>query len=242
MGAFIANRMSKELRGNHPRQPLMWRRLLEFLVAGLEQWPTRVTSSALTTSLFLSTPFLDPEDDRKLAAGGFIDAPGGPLYGDIPRKFVGKSIKRAVIKLIPGKGVGAVAGEDMEPDDVVGIYVCSCVPRNEQGIASRYAIWFPQDDPVNSGPLLYVTRFTVTMSVRWYIDQKKSTGPFLNAPGDGEKANCKLERLLAWNDDTDLGQFLKIFPIIATTKINKGEEMTWPYDPNSGRGDAFPIN
>jgi hypothetical protein len=82
------------------------------------------------------------------------------------------------------------------------------------------------------------------MSVRWYINKKKSTGPFLNAPGAGEKANCKLERLLAWNDDTDmdLGQFLKIFPIIVTTKINKGEEMMWPYDPNSGRGDAFPIN
>ena len=38
------------------------------------------------------------------------------------------SIKRVEIKLIPGKGVGAVAGEDMAEGDVAGIYVCSCVP------------------------------------------------------------------------------------------------------------------
>ena len=81
------------------------------------------------------------------------------------------SIKRVEIKLIPGKGVGAV---DMAEGDVAGIYVCSCVPRNDQGINSRYAMRFPEADPRNSEPLLYVTRFTPKISVSWYIDQKLS--------------------------------------------------------------------
>jgi hypothetical protein len=243
MGAFIANRMSKNLQQDHPRQPLMWQRLLDFLVAGLAPWPTQVTLLALTTSLFLSTPFLAPEDDRNLAAGGFISAPGGPLYGDIHPKLVGKSIKSVEIRLIPGKGVGAVAGEDMAEGDVAGIYVCSCVPRNDQGIDSRYAIRCPEAEPRVSEPLIYVARFTPKMSVRWYIDRKKSTGAFFNAPSPGERVNCKLERLLGWNDDkdTDLGQALKIFPILACVAIKKGKEITWPYDPNAGQGDAFPI-
>jgi hypothetical protein len=45
------------------------------------------------------------------------------------------------------------------------------------------------------------------MSVWWYIKVKQSTGPFMNAPGNGpgsgEKVNCKLNRSLAWDDDRD---------------------------------------
>jgi hypothetical protein len=185
-------------------------------------------------------------DDRELAGGGFIHVPGGPLYGaNIPPRFWGKTIKQTELRFICGKGVGIFAGEDMIEGDVAAIYVCSCVPRNDQGIDSRYAISYPGAEPTDSEPLIYVTRFTPKMSVRWYIDVKKSTGPFMNAPSTGEKANCKLERSLAWNDDRDLdlGRPLKIFPILVDVHgIKKGEEMTWPYDPNAGHGTDFPIN
>jgi hypothetical protein len=250
MDRFITSRMPADLRADHPKQPLMWGRLLSFLVNGLAPWPAagkqRVTSLGLTTSLFLSTPFLDPKDDRELANGGFIRAPGGSLYGaNIHTKLLGKSIKQTELRYVHGKGVGTFASEDMTEGDVAGIYLCSCVPRNDQGIDSRYAISYPGAEPAESEPLIYVTRFTQKMSVRWYIDVKKSTGPFMNAPGSVEKANCKLERLLAWNDDTetDLGRPLKIFPILVDVHgIKKGEEITWPYDPNAGNGGNFPIN
>jgi hypothetical protein len=35
---------------------------------------------------------------------------------------------------------------------------------------------------------------------------------------------------------------LKIFPILACVAIKKGKEITWPYDPNAGQGDSFPIH
>ena len=254
MDRFIADRMPGSLRADHPKQPLMWGRLLSFLVNGLVPWPAAenqgVTSLGLTTSLFLSTPFLDPVDDRALAGGGSIRAPGGPLYGaNIPTKLSGKTIKQTELRFIRGKGVGLFADEDMMEGDVASIYVCSCVPRNDQGIDSRYAISYLGAEPTESEPLIYVARFTSKMSVRWYIDVKKSAGPFMNAPGNGpgsgEKANCKLERLLAWDDDRDmdLGRALKIFPILVDAhRINKGEQLTWMYDPNAGQGGNFPIN
>jgi len=249
MGKFIADRMPQALRDGHPRQPLMWDRLLAYLVIGLAEWPAArdagVTLLGLTTSLFLSTPFLDPMDDRELASGGCISAPGGPLYGKVHSKLKGKTIKPVEVSHVPGKGVGVIACVDLVEGDVAAIYVCSCVPRNDPGIDSRYAISFLGGEPAKSEPLIYVARFTPKMSVRWHIQKKKSTGPFINAPGDGQRANCKLDRTMAWDDDEDmdLGRSLKIFPVLVDAcGIKKGEELAWPYDPNAGNGDSFPIN
>jgi hypothetical protein len=65
----------------------------------------------------------------------------------------------------------------------------------------------PQTNGSQLEPLIYVTQFTLKMSVWWYIKVQQSTCPFMNAPGNGpgsgEKVNCKLNRSLAWDDDRD---------------------------------------
>jgi hypothetical protein len=247
MGAFIISRMPDNLRADHPRQPLMWQRLLNYLVTGLQPWSPpepgkepEVTLSKMATCLFLTMPILDPADDRRLAMGGCIEAPGGDLYGkDIPRSLLGKLIKKVRVQLIPGKGAGAVAASQLKFGELVGIYVASRIPRLDPRSESRFAVSILGDD------FTYVARFTPQRDVRWYIEKKKSTGPFLNAPGPGQQANCKIDRENAWDDDQDmdLGRYLIIIPIfVIANTVEEGEELVYTYNPNASRKRNFPID
>jgi len=267
MGVFIESRMPQALRTGHPKQPLMWKRLLAYLVTALSPWPSQgklesksnVTLATLTTGLFLSTPFLDPADDRLLSRGGAIEVPGGALYGvDIPPQLLGKLIKQTRLKLAEGnKGLEIVAGEEMREGDIAAIYVASIVRCSNPGIESRYAIsgiGLKKEKQVEE-PVFYVARFTPTMSVRWYIDEKRSAGPFLNAPDPGNRPNCKLQRAMAWTDDKDRdsgyldlgyeqdssgGLFFKIFPILVDVDIVKeGEPLTFTYKPFAGHNRNY---
>ena len=242
MAAFIANRMPEHLKADHPRQPLMWKRLLDYLVKGSQPWSDgrgnepKTTLTTMTSCLFLTIPFLPAEDDQRLAKGGHIEAPGGELYGtDIPLSLHEKLIKKVRIQLIPSKGVGAVAGEQLRFGDLIGIYLASCVPRLEND-KSRYAV------TVLGDAYTYVSRFIPKRNVRWFIDKKKSTGPIFNAPGPGQRANCKLQREHAWDDDEDedLGLPLKIIPItVSSQTVEEGDELMITYKPYAGRGCNF---
>ena len=60
--------------------------------------------------------------------------------------------------------------------------------------------------------------------------QYGGTFTFINAPGDGKRVNCKLERTMAWDDDEDMdmARSLKICPILVDAcGIKKGEELAW---------------
>ena len=248
MGDFILNRMPANLQEGHPRQPLMWRRLLNYLVKGLQPWSApepgqegaMVTLSKMTMCLFLSIPILAPADDRLLANGGCIEAPGGDLYGTgIPPSLQGKCIKKVRIQIIPGKCVGVVAGQRLISGELVGFYLASSKPRLNNGVESRYAV------SILGADYTFVARFTPKRNVRWFVDKKKSTGPFFNAPGHGEQANCKLERELAWDDDqdTDFGHPMKLIPITVGSKdIVEGEECMIDYNPDASRGHNFPVD
>jgi len=246
MGAFIASRMPANLQEGHPRQPLMWQRLLDYLVKGLQPWSppehgqeAKVTLSKMTTCLFLAMPFLAAADDRLLANGGHIDAPGGDVYGTgIHRSLQDKSIKKVRIQVIPGKGLGAVAAERMLFGELVGLYLAGSKPKLENGSESRFAV------SILGADYTYVARFTPKRHVRWYIDEKKSTGPIFNAPGPGEKGNCILERSKAWDDDQDkdFGRFLKIIPItVSSETVEEGQELMFEYDHNASRNRNFPV-
>jgi hypothetical protein len=249
--AFILNRMPERLRKDHPRQPLMWERLLDFILKGLMPYvsngqgeqDTNAKLSDLAVHRFLAMPILDPCDDRALHEGGFIVIAGGDLYGiDIPGKYIGKRIKQTLLRLSPGKGLGVFAYEDMGYGDIAGIYICSRVSRSD-GVESRFTVTC-----VGNGDVLhyYESRFTSTMNVRFYTDKKRSCGPFVNGAWSGLEgtANCKLDRINSWDDqDQDLGRALKIFPLIVDKRkgIKEGEELLWKYDPYQGKGHRFPI-
>jgi predicted O-linked N-acetylglucosamine transferase (SPINDLY family) len=247
MGAFIASRLPANLQEGHPRQPLMWKRLLDYLVNGLQPWSSpepgqdsKLTLSKMATCLFLTMPFLAAADDRLLAGGGSIEAPGGDLYGNgIPPSLKCKPIPKVLIRLITGKGVGTVAAHQLKPGTLVGIYLSSRKPKLENSVESRFSISILGED------YTFVARFTPEMNFRWHIDKKKSTGPFFNAPGPGEKANCTLERSNHWDDDRDkdFGQFLKIIAITVGSKtIEEGEELTLDYNPDASRNRNFPVS
>ena len=173
--------------------------------------------------------------------GGHIVVAGGVLYGrNIPSKLMGKSIKRTLLKLSPGKGLGAVADEDMVFGDIAGIYVCSRVSESDDQPESRFAVrCVGGKEP----QYIFVSRFTSRMTVRWYTDKKSSCGPFVNAAWDGATANCKLDRAAGWEDDkdADLGRALMIFALIVNVPIiQKGEELLWQYDPFALKGRMVP--
>ena len=74
--------------------------------------------------------------------------------------------------------------------------------------------------------------------------QYGGTFTFINAPGDGKRVNCKLERTMAWDDDEDMdmARSLKICPILVDAcGIKKGEELAWPsvFPESRGRGSCF---
>ena len=245
MDGFIISRMPENLRAGHPRQPLMWGRLLNYLVKGLQPFShtepdKEVTLSKLATCLFLEMPILEPADDRMIAAGGHFEVPGGDLYGTgIPDSLLGKLIKKVRIQLISGKGIGAVAGHRLQFGDLIGIYVASRVGRLDPRSESRFAVSIMGDN------YTYVARFTPQKNVRWYIEKKKSTGPFFNAPSPGQIANCKLDRENAWDDDQDmdLGHNLIIIPIVVISEVvNEDEELVFTYNPRAGRKRNFPID
>ena len=252
LNAFIVKRMREPLREDHPRQPLMWERLLDFILKGLKPFvsisrgeqDTNTQLSDLAVHRFLAMPFLDACDDRALQAGGSIVVAGGDLYGSrIPNQLKSKRTKQTLLRLSPGKGLGVFAGEDMFRDEIAGIYLCSRVIRSD-GVESRFTV-----SCIGSGEELYIyeARFTSKMTVRWYTDEKRSCGPFVNGACAllevSVSANCKLDRALSWDDDQekDQGRALRIFPLIVTVeKINKGEELFWKYNPFAGRGRTFP--
>jgi len=246
MGAFIASRIPDDLRADHPRQPLMWQRLLDYLVKGLQ--PFSLTAglklSDFTTCLFLSMPILSPADDRLLATGGFIEVPGGDLYGTgIHETLLGKRIESVLICFKPGKGLSVVTDKAVDDGGLLGIYVASCVSRLDHGIDSRFTVSHPGCEDTDSEPQIFVTRFTPKMNFRYYIEKKKATGAFMNAPNTGERENSKLDRARAWNDtDVDLGHQLKIFPILATRPLQKGEEVLFKYNPKAARRKNFPVD
>ena len=249
--AFILNRMREPLRKDHPRQPLMWERLLDFILKGLMPFvsnrqgeqDTNAKLSDLAVHRFLAMPILDPCDDRALHGGGSIVIAGGDLYGmGIPDVFIGKRIEQTLLRLSPGKGLGVFADKDMHYGDIAGIYICSRVLRSD-GVESRFSV---SCIGVGEDLYYYESRFTSTMTVRFYTDKKRSCGPFVNGAWSGLEgtANCKLDRTNGWDDqDQDLGRALKIFPLIVDKRegIKKGEELLWKYDPHQGRGRQFPI-
>jgi hypothetical protein len=189
-------------------------------------------------------PILDPEDDRFLATGGFIEVPGGDLYGTgIHETLKGKRIESVRICFKPGKGLAVVLDKTVDVGALVGIYVASCVSRLDYGIDSRFTVSHLGSEGKDTEPQIFVTRFTPKMNFRYYIQEKKATGAFMNAPDTGEKENSRLDRAKAWNDtDEDLGNRLKIFPIIATHPIKEGEEVLFKYNPKAARGKNFPVD
>ena len=74
--------------------------------------------------------------------------------------------------------------------------------------------------------------------------QYGGTFTFINAPGEGKRVNCKLDRTMAWDDDEDmdLARSLKICPILVDAcGIKEGEELAWPsvFSDSRGRGSGF---
>ena len=226
----------------------MWERLLDFFLKGLKPFEpireggkdTNDKLSDLVVHRFLAMLVLALCDDRRLHGGGHIVVAGGNLYGrNIPSKFMGKSIKRTLLKFFRGKGLGAVADEVMFLGDIAGIYVCSRVSGSDDQPDSRFTVKVIGGEE----PYLYVSRFTSRMTVRWYTDTKSSCGPFVNAPSDGDIANCILDTTAFWEDveDTDLGRALVIFALIVDVeRIEKGEEVLWKYKPFALKGRMVP--
>ena len=65
--------------------------------------------------------------------------------------------------MITGKGIGAVAGQQLHFGELIGIYVATRVPKLDPRSESRFAVSIAGDD------YTYVARFTPQKNARWFI-------------------------------------------------------------------------